>query len=151
ETRTGLGLMWVVVFTLLTGIELLLRFGLGWGQTYTEANGTAFYVPLRHTTRREPMWVHRPDTEVYDRRREFEHRRRANSLGLSEVEIPVRRESGEYRIVALGDSYTEGVGAPYESTWVRVMERTLRTRLPGRRVTAVNAGVAGSDPCLEYV
>jgi lysophospholipase L1-like esterase len=57
----------------------------------------------------------------------------------------------EYRIIALGDSFTEGVGTSYESTWVKVMEGLLAKELPGRVVTTLNAGISGSDIFFEYI
>jgi lysophospholipase L1-like esterase len=67
------------------------------------------------------------------------------------VDIPAEKATGEYRILALGDSFTEGVGTPYEATWVKVLERELAARSPGHRVTTINAGISGSDIGAEYM
>lgn len=84
-------------------------------------------------------------------RREFEHSRQINRLGLAERELDSEKQPGEYRIVALGDSFTEGMGAPYESTWPQVTERHLRLRYPARTISFINAGIAGSDICYQLV
>jgi hypothetical protein len=72
-------------------------------------------------------------------------------MGLSEREISTKKSPDELRIIALGDSFTEGMGAGYESTWPRVLEIELASAMPGRPVTVVNAGISGSDVCFEYV
>ena len=81
---------------------------------------------------------------------EFLHAREVNSLGLAEREISHHKPAGEFRIIALGDSFTEGIGTEYESTWVKTLERVLRVKAE-RNVVAINAGVRGSDPFFEYI
>jgi hypothetical protein len=67
-----------------------------------------------------------------------------NSRGLrSRVEIPYRKEKGEYRILALGDSWTFGVGVDDERTFSSILERELRGRRRTRKITVINAGVPG--------
>jgi lysophospholipase L1-like esterase len=131
-------------------IELFLRFGLA-GTTYLEHNlGQGYMSVRRHMpVRRFPS--HPPSSLVRMPRPEFVHERQTNSLGLAEQEIPAQPRPDEYRILALGDSFTEGWGASYEQTWVKAMERALAGQLPHRRITTINAGVGGSDPCFQYV
>jgi lysophospholipase L1-like esterase len=85
------------------------------------------------------------------RKTEFTHFRTINSLGLTGPEPVLAKARGEYRILVLGDSFTEGVGAPADSTWARVVERALSARHPGRRITTLNGGMNGSDPCFDYL
>lgn len=61
------------------------------------------------------------------------------------------KPDGEYRVLALGDSYTEGVGAAYDESWVKVLERRLPSLPDGRVVKTMNAGISGSDLLFEYV
>lgn len=52
---------------------------------------------------------------------------------------------GAFRILAVGDSFTEGAGVEAEEAWPQVVEGLLSRRAP-RRVEVVNAGVGGWDP-----
>jgi lysophospholipase L1-like esterase len=84
-------------------------------------------------------------------RPEFAYFRKINSLGLCEQEIAVEKPTHEYRIIALGDSYTEGVGTNYNFTWVKMAEKRLAANVENKKITTINAGISGSDPYYEYI
>jgi hypothetical protein len=65
--------------------------------------------------------------------------------------MDVEKAPGEYRLIALGDSFTEGVGTSYDMTWLKVVEARLATAMPDRTFVAYNAGVSGSDPWFAYM
>jgi hypothetical protein len=131
-------------------IELVLRIGVPRYATYPEQNGF-LYVSLYD--RPSTSWYHTFEglPSVDYSKTEFTYHRALNSLGLCEREIPLDKPAGEYRVVALGDSFTEGVGTSYETTWLKVLERHLVAAMPDRQVTTINAGISGSDPFYEYV
>lgn len=64
-----------------------------------------------------------------------------NSLGFREREFPVRKPAGEYRVLALGDSFTYGVGVQAEDAWPRALERLLQKGRQGQ-VLVINGGFA---------
>lgn len=57
---------------------------------------------------------------------------------------PYAKTPGAYRILFLGDSYTEGSGRRAECNYPTVVQRELRER--GRNVEVMNAGVSGYGP-----
>jgi lysophospholipase L1-like esterase len=63
-----------------------------------------------------------------------------NSRGLRGPEVP--RRKGAFRILALGDSTTFGLGVNDDETWPAVLESLLREKT-GRPVEVINAGVPG--------
>ena len=65
-----------------------------------------------------------------------------NSLGLRDREYGPK-QSGEFRILSLGDSYAYGFGLPLEQTYTKVLERMLNARFPANRFSVINAGVSG--------
>jgi lysophospholipase L1-like esterase len=68
----------------------------------------------------------------------------SNAQGLREDhEVPLAKPPGEVRILFLGDSVTFGYLVRHEETFVRGVERELRTRVAGARVACINAGVPG--------
>ena len=133
------------------GMEGFLRFGLRTHETYMERQGFPTYESIFQPWM--PSWFHvrEANGEIKQVRAEFTFSRTTNSLGLSEREIPLTTAPNEYRVVALGDSFTEGVDAAYDSTWVRILETKLVAAYPGRSITAINAGVGGSDVFYEYM
>jgi lysophospholipase L1-like esterase len=149
--RDRLRLLVVTVGLLTLGSELFLRLHVRWLRTYFEQSGETTYRSLSQHT--GPTWfhLHPPTHDLTWTSANFVHTRRTNDLGLSERTVPLEKTEREFRIVALGDSGTEGVGTDYESTWVKVLERRLADQLPGRVVTALNAGISGSDVFFEYM
>ena len=151
ETRNNLRLMLIMTSILLIGVEIFLRFGLNKYSTYFENTGSRNYQSIFQVE--TPSWfhVHDKNQEIGWVTPEFTHVRKTNSLGLSEGEVALEKEPNEYRIVALGDSFTEGIGVSYDSTWVKVFEKELRERFPNKKITVINAGISGSDVFFEYV
>lgn len=81
---------------------------------------------------------------------EFEFSRPTNSLGFSDVEwIYSKKDTNELRILSLGDSFTEGDGAPFDSSYVSL----LRSKLSNEPLPfyVMNGGVCGSDPAFNFI
>jgi lysophospholipase L1-like esterase len=150
DARNRLRLLLATTLLLLSVVEMVLRFGVRRYTTYPEQNGF-FYGSLYK--RRTTSWYHTMESRpVLDySKTEFTHHRTINSMGLCEREIPLEKTTGEYRVVALGDSFTEGVGASYDRTWVKVFERRIAAAMPENKVTSINAGISGSDPIYQYM
>jgi lysophospholipase L1-like esterase len=70
-----------------------------------------------------------------------------NSLGLHGPE-PAPPAAGEHRILALGDSFTEGMAVGDDGTFSAVLQQTLGRQ--GIRAIAINAGRGGGSPA-EYL
>ena len=65
-----------------------------------------------------------------------------NALGFRDEEIPLAKPDGEYRVLAIGDSFTFAQGCRAEDGWTEVLEERLAARL-GRPVQVINAGFTG--------
>lgn len=132
-------------------VDLGLRYGVRTRLTYGESNGAPNYRSIYRYD--NPSWYHTygRNNTFHEVKTEFTHDRPTNALGLTEQGLTesAPRDPAEYRVLALGDSYTEGVGAAYDESWVRVVERKVGTLPDGRRVRAYNAGMSGSDLLLE--
>lgn len=76
---------------------------------------------------------------------EFEYFRKDNSFGFADKEWQIRKPESKTRILALGDSFTEGDGAPQDSAYPILLEKIL-----GNRYEVMNAGSCGSDPIFNY-
>jgi GDSL-like Lipase/Acylhydrolase family len=69
----------------------------------------------------------------------------ANSQGLRDVEVSLRKPPGVFRILVLGDSFTVGANVRQEEAYPKVLEKRLKS-VYGPRIEVVNAGVGGWDP-----
>jgi len=71
-----------------------------------------------------------------------------NSLGFKDGRRrQVTLVPGGYRILFLGDSFTEGVGLPYEKTFVGIID----TELGKRNIEVLNGSVSSYSPRLYYL
>ena len=72
---------------------------------------------------------------------EFTYEYRHNSDGLRDVEHTLRSDS-TFRILGLGDSFTFGIGAPFDSTYLELLETSLNKREGAhQRVEIIKAGI----------
>jgi hypothetical protein len=72
----------------------------------------------------------------------------ANSHGHRDVDVPVKKPPGVFRILVLGDSFTVGTNVRQEEAYPKGLERRLRS-LYGPRIQVVNSGVGGWQP-IQY-
>jgi lysophospholipase L1-like esterase len=126
--------------------EALLRYT-GKFATYHESNNL---VDLGHVPEflNEPyLYVYRKNLDYDEVKPEFTTHRKTNSDGLVGPDFPLAKAPGEFRIITIGDSFTEGIGAPFEESYPAFLQRLLASK-QGERFVVLNAGVGGSDPVL---
>ena len=69
----------------------------------------------------------------------------ANSHGHRDIEVTLKKPSGVFRILVLGDSFTVGANVRQEEAYPKVLEKRLKD-VYGPRIQVVNTGVGGWDP-----
>lgn len=84
----------------------------------------------------------------YLKKFEYNYIRQTNSLGFADREWEEGKRA-KCRIMALGDSFTEGDGAPQDSSYVEQLSTLLNKDTP--RYEVMNAGTCGSDPFFNYI
>lgn len=77
----------------------------------------------------------------------FRYDHPTNSIGVREREIPPNKDTTRPRMVFFGDSYVEGVGTTYDSSFVRHVAHGLGVD----EVDVFNLGVSGSDVVYDHV
>jgi lysophospholipase L1-like esterase len=92
----------------------------------------------------------RPNEDRRLQHDEFDVRVVTNSLGFRDERLPSPKPAGTLRIVALGDSFTQGYGVEEADAYPRRLEVLLAPRVPDRRVEVVNLGVPGTSP-RDYI
>jgi lysophospholipase L1-like esterase len=97
----------------------------------------------------DPVLHHRLRPNVATRVRGVEFA--TNSLGLRGGEIAPVKASDTFRVLMLGDSFTEGGGLRLEDTVATRVEAMLNAGPCRGRVEIVNGGVGSYSPILEYL
>jgi lysophospholipase L1-like esterase len=92
----------------------------------------------------------RPNEDRRLARDEFDVHVVTNALGFRDARLPEPKPPGTVRVVALGDSFTQGYGVEERETYPRRLEGLLAARSPDRRIEVVNLGVPGTSP-RDYV
>lgn len=86
-------------------------------------------------------------------RNEFNIVYKINSLGMRDFsvrEVNISKGENEFRIVFVGDSFTEGWGLNYDDTYPKLVEDRLNEVHPEKNLIVFNAGVASSSPIIGY-
>ena len=73
-----------------------------------------------------------------------------NAEGRRDLERPVQKPPGTYRILVLGDSFVEAMQVPLEQTFPRQLEALLN-RSGGPSVEVMSMGVSGYGTASEYL
>ncbi len=130
-------------------VELVLIL-IGFKTTFLESKNK-FYYASPYSEDKDNDWFHIWSNEHDLKTNEYTFHRTINSENLSDKEHPVDKNVNEFRIIGLGDSFTEGDGADADSTWLKFLERSLSKYPIKKQLTYINAGVCGSDPFFEFV
>jgi lysophospholipase L1-like esterase len=132
----------------LVAIELGLRLS-GRYASYSEKMGKPYASPYEQPVAEPWCWCRPAHHRGSYAQPEFDYVWMTNGEGIRDHDHPIAKPAGEYRIVVLGDSFTEGVGAEFSESYPRVLERNLAARF-SRPIRVISGGVAGSDPIFEY-
>lgn len=73
-----------------------------------------------------------------------------NAEGRRDLERPVQKVPGTYRILLLGDSFVEAMQVPLEQTFARRLEAALN-RPGGAPVEVISMGVSGYGTASQYL
>lgn len=148
--RQNIYLLFFIIFLLVTGTEMLLRKVVKKFETYQEKNGMD-YVSCYKVGNNSWFFVHHKNNHVITKYPEYTFESHTSSEGISDREFSRIPDSGVSRIITLGDSFTEGFGAPRDSSWPRLLENKLRGAYVRDSFEVMNAGIGGSDICYEYM
>jgi len=88
-------------------------------------------------------WLPEPNSKEigWSAKREFKIHHQHNSQGFRDVDHEFTKPANTFRIVALGDSFTYGVGAPFEKTFLSVLEKKLNLEDREQKIEIINLGV----------
>lgn len=95
-------------------------------------------------------WRKVPNAEARYTTTEYDVEVKINSRGLRGPELGYEKTEGVYRVLVLGDSFTEGYTVDAETVFVEVMGRELN-EVSERRVEAINGGTGGYSTDQELL
>jgi lysophospholipase L1-like esterase len=128
----------------LIGIETLLRLS-GVISVYIEKR-TYFYRSMYDDSYADFHVIGRRENVYLKSGIDYSFLREPNNEGYSDKNWCITKPDSCVRILALGDSFTEGDGAHKDSTWVKFLERKLHNN----HLEFMNAGLCGSDVVFLY-
>jgi lysophospholipase L1-like esterase len=88
-------------------------------------------------------WEWTPGYQAVEQFKGVDYRMAISGQGLRNEPVAVPKPAGTYRVLALGDSITEGPGVELAGTLVKLLERRLAAEMAGAgvaRVEVINAG-----------
>jgi len=81
---------------------------------------------------------------------EYTHKIKINSHGFNDREYPYEKPAGTFRIIVLGDSFTEGFQVPLEETFHEVLEKKLNQGGDGN-YEVISLGMSAFGTGQEYL
>jgi lysophospholipase L1-like esterase len=73
-----------------------------------------------------------------------------NSHGFRDIERNYEKEKDVFRIVVLGDSFTEALQVPLEQTFPYILEEKLNSEI-NKKYEVINLGISGFGTAQEYL
>ncbi len=141
------GWIFSIAFTLVL-LEVLLRLA-GVNETFAEQSGKEYFSNYKYQEVSKWHVGLNPDSSGEFSYKEFSFPFTTNEMGLVEKPLSAFTNCSGFKIVTLGDSYTQGIGTAYQNAWPRLLERKINEEIP--QTCLFNAGLMGSDPFFEYV
>jgi len=149
QKKQNIRLLYISLFITLSIAEFGLR-KIGVYATHSEKNFFKYSSSLLSYPENMHMIVSdKGMVEMYYE--EFVHQRYFNADCLPDIDHDTEKDSGIYRIMALGDSFTEGVGASFDSTWVNLLLNKINGTYTDKKIEMFNAGLSGNDPFYAFV
>jgi len=101
-------------------------------------------------------YVHTPHNRFlhhYTEQERFSIAHKTNSFGLLSEEISLEKPADTFRIIVMGDSYTEALQVSDDKNYCRQLQDLLNSRgMPtNKKVEVLNAGVSGYSPLMHYL
>lgn len=136
------------LFIFIVSLEIFLRVSKKYETRSEQKSGNYSY---KYQVKRSSWYyTNLPNSSRLKKEREWEYFNQYNEFGNREKSISkFINNTSSIKVVCLGDSFTEGDGAPYDSSWVRQYEQRLNENCK-KKFIVYNAGACGSDVFYNY-
>jgi len=136
------------IILFLVFLEILLRFS---GKYLTNNEKASGWYVFKYKIVNSG-WLHtwKPNLVLDYKQAEFGYTNFYNELGHREQPFSnFLKDTSSIKIIAIGDSFTEGDGTCYDSTWVKKLSFLVDNNT-SKKFNFYNAGVCGSDVFFNY-
>ncbi len=140
-------LLCVTLILCLIVLEVFWRYR-GTCDTYGEKTGMTGYVSMYDAPTTRHPWYFVNYTPVCWKGKEFTHAFTPNNEGVNDHDFVVNKT--KRRIMVMGDSFVQGMGADRDSTLSHQIGYMLSQSNSNVPTEVWNCGIAGSDPVYEY-
>ena len=148
ETQFKILLPVISVFMVLLITEFYLRAN-KINQAYIEVRGNGQYTSTYVKHDYNVDWHYKPGSESYLLAPEYKYYRHHNNLGFSDVDFYPKQNADSILIQTYGDSFTEGDGAPVDSSYPAILRNLIKSD-GYNKITLQNFGVCGNDPAFVW-
>lgn len=131
----------------ITSVLLLLGGLEGYARVILGVRPTTERIQLSH----QLGWEWTPGYDAVEDYHGVNYRMTISRQGLRDREIAVPKPSNTYRIIALGDSITEGPGVELNEIFVKLLERSLQAENLTNTVKVINAGMSDYGTQQELI
>jgi len=138
--KIGLTVLSLLVSLILT--ELVIRYYLKLSEPISDKDCRKKDELLHH--------VLIPLTSCRSKTKEWDIKFKVNSLGLRDYEYNAIKPDNTFRILMLGDSFTEGYGVEINETFSKILEKNLNFSFK-QNIEVINAGITGYSPMIDYL
>ena len=145
--KKNIPLLIITLGICLLGVEIAFRIN-GLYSSYTEKRSiwNSYWSPFSLPDT-NGYYINPPFSKTDRSNKEFKYVWVANEDGLKEK--PIRKEKRGVRIMIFGDSFVEGIGAPNDSCYPRLLEKLLRANIDSS-IEVINCGLSGADLFSAY-
>jgi hypothetical protein len=88
-------------------------------------------------------WKKKPNARRVNVTEEFQAVESTNSQGIRGSEYSCEKDPNEYRLIVLGDSYSEGYTVDFDELFSEVLKRKLNEESDGTHYEVINTGTVG--------
>ena len=91
-----------------------------------------------------------PNSSAEFKSSEWDVKYNINSFGFRDREFSIKKPDNVFRVLMLGDSFTEGYGMEVENSFPKQFESILNQR-SDKKYEVINTGVGSYSPIIEYL
>ncbi len=144
ETCINTALLFGSFYLCLVSAEIFLRVK-GVGGSYMEGRSSKYISVYPHKNY-DVDFIIQPYFIPFLQTPEYKFARLRNNFGFRDADFEVKKDTAKILIQTYGDSFTEGDGAPQDSSYPSLLRQILKNNATAQNMLIQNFGVCGSDP-----
>ena len=146
----NIAILFIALALVLVLVEVMCRAN-GKYATFNERYGLPYHS-LFDAGQKSWYHIYEPHEVTSQTLKEYSYSIMANNEGLLDKDFVVEKKPHTIRVMVIGDSFIQGMGAGTDSTCPKLLEGILRKKYgDDPNIEVLNCGIGNSDPFFEYV